>query len=47
MSPSPFFACPGLAAARVNRRQLLKVGGLGLLGLSLPRLLQEIGRAHV
>jgi len=35
-------ACGGCraGAAAVSRRHLLKVGGLGLLGLSLPRLLQ-------
>ena len=30
------FACPGFQAARLSRRSLLKVGGLGMLGLNLP-----------
>ncbi len=34
------FACPGFAASSWSRRNLLKVGGLGLLGLTWPRLLQ-------
>ncbi len=34
------FACPGFAATRFSRRHLLKVGGLGMLGLSLPGLLR-------
>jgi len=34
------YACPGLAATRFSRRHLLKVGGLGMLGLSLPALLR-------
>src|SRR5688572_1730258 len=34
------FACPGFHAAPVSRRQMLKVGGLGLLGLTLPQLLR-------
>jgi hypothetical protein len=34
------FACPGFHADALSRRTLLKVGGLGLLGLTLPRLLQ-------
>jgi hypothetical protein len=34
------FACPGFHAAQLSRRHLLKVGGLGLLGLTLPRLLR-------
>src|SRR5580765_3841360 len=34
------FACAGFHAARLSRRHLLKVGGLGLLGLGLPKLLQ-------
>jgi hypothetical protein len=34
------FACAGFHAGRFSRRHLLKVGGLGLLGLSLPGLLQ-------
>src|SRR4029078_6371617 len=34
------FACAGFHAAPFSRRHLLKVGGLGLLGLTLPKLLQ-------
>src|SRR5438552_6982926 len=34
------YACTGFHAAGISRRHALKVGGLGLLGLSLPRLLQ-------
>lgn len=34
------FACAGFHAARFPRRHLLKVGGLGLLGLALPKLLR-------
>src|SRR6266850_2156282 len=33
------YGCHGCRTATVSRRHLLKVGGLGLLGLSLPRLL--------
>ena len=33
-------ACPGFNALRHSRRHALKVGGLGLLGLSMPKLLQ-------
>jgi hypothetical protein len=33
------FACPGLASSVFSRRHLLKVGGMGLLGLTLPKLL--------
>jgi hypothetical protein len=33
------FACAGFHAARFSRRHALQVGGLGLLGLSLPKLL--------
>ena len=34
------FACPGFHAEPLSRRQMLKVGGLGLLGLTLPQLLR-------
>src|SRR5262245_56562188 len=34
------YACAGCQAAALSRRSLLKVGGLGLLGFTLPRLLQ-------
>ena len=33
-------ACPDFRQTRLNRRQLLQVGGLGLLGLNLPNLLR-------
>ncbi len=33
-------ACPGFNALRHSRRHALKVGGMGLLGLTLPKLLQ-------
>src|SRR5690349_10984699 len=39
MTPhSPPRPCPG--PARISRRHMLQVGGAGLLGLSLPRLLR-------
>src|ERR1700742_1644144 len=34
------FACPGFHRAPMSRRHALKVGGLGLLGLTLPKLLR-------
>lgn len=34
------FACPGFNADRLSRRTLIKVGGLGLLGLTMPGLLR-------
>ena len=41
MKPHPkSFACAGFNAARFSRRHLLKVGGLGLLGLNMPGILQ-------
>jgi hypothetical protein len=40
MNPANFFACPSFHATRYSRRHMLKVGGLGMLGLSLPKLLQ-------
>src|ERR1044071_6378948 len=39
-APKHSFACAGFHAASLSRRSLLKVGGLGLLGLTLPKLLQ-------
>src|SRR5881394_1503520 len=39
-SPKQSFACAGFHATPYSRRHLLKVGGLGLLGLSLPKLLR-------
>src|SRR6266446_2265387 len=38
--PKHSFACAGFHATRLSRRHALKVGGLGLLGLTLPKLLQ-------
>jgi hypothetical protein len=38
-------ACPDFHRARPTRRQLLQVGGAGLLGLSLPGLLAAAERA--
>jgi hypothetical protein len=38
--PRSSFACPGFHAESMSRRHLLKVGGLGLLGLNLPGLLR-------
>jgi len=47
MTPSKHsFACAGLHASSLSRRCLLKVGGLGLLGLTLPKLLQAQARAE-
>ena len=37
---SKSFACAGFNAEKFSRRHLLKVGGLGLLGLNMPTLLQ-------
>src|SRR6266508_3863433 len=34
------FACRGFHDASFSRRHLLKVGGLGLLGLTMPKLLR-------
>ena len=39
-SPKHSFACAGFHATTFSRRHALKVGGLGLLGLTLPKLLQ-------
>lgn len=39
-SPNRTFACPGFREVRFTRRHLLKVGGLGLLGLTMPNLLR-------
>src|SRR5258708_8424396 len=38
--PKHSFACLGFHAANFSRRHALKVGGLGLLGLTMPNLLQ-------
>ncbi len=40
LSTSHSFACGNFNATRLSRRHLLKVGGLGLLGLTMPGLLQ-------
>src|SRR5438067_12364028 len=40
MLPEHSFACAGFHATPFSRRHALKVGGLGLLGLSLPNLLR-------
>src|SRR5580765_1352275 len=37
MLPKQSFACAGFHTTPFSRRHLLKVGGLGLLGLTLPR----------
>src|SRR5437867_9246325 len=37
--PKHSFACAGFHATGMSRRHMLKVGGLGLLGLTLPKLL--------
>src|SRR5438132_11707810 len=34
------YACAGFHATSMSRRHLVKVGGLGLLGLTMPKLLQ-------
>ena len=40
MSHQPSSACPGFNALNHSRRTLLRVGGLGLLGLTMPKLLR-------
>jgi hypothetical protein len=35
-----FYACSGFESLRFSRRDLIKVGGMGLLGLTMPKLLQ-------
>ena len=40
MKPFRSFCCPGFPQSRISRRHLLKVGGTGLLGLTMPSLLQ-------
>src|SRR5712671_3495456 len=39
MLPKHSFACAGFHGTPFSRRHLLKVGGLGLLGLTLPKVL--------
>lgn len=45
-APLDSYACTGFNKLRFSRRHLLKVGGLGLLGLNMPRFLhaQELGK---
>jgi hypothetical protein len=38
--PQHLSACPGYLRAAISRRHLLKVGGLGMLGLNLPGILR-------
>src|SRR5215207_6332503 len=45
-STSRSSGCDGFHRAGLNRRQLLQVGGLGLLGLNLPGLLQARERSQ-
>ena len=45
--PKHSFACAGFHATSFSRRHLLKVGGLGLLGLSLPKLLRAEALAEL
>src|SRR5207247_1587004 len=45
--PKHSFACAGFHATPFSRRHLLKVGGLGLLGLSVPKLLRAEAQAEV
>src|SRR5882724_5208722 len=40
MNSSKTFARCGFAQSRITRRHLLKVGGMGLLGLTMPNLLR-------
>jgi hypothetical protein len=40
MSHQRSSACPGFHAANYSRRTLLRVGGLGMLGLTMPKLLR-------
>ncbi|MBI3877862.1 MAG: DUF1501 domain-containing protein [Verrucomicrobia bacterium] len=44
MTPRDSFACPGLRRSVLSRRTLVKVGGMGLLGLTLPKILQAAER---
>src|SRR5436189_6355996 len=39
-SPNCFSACPSFHATRFSLRHMLKVGGLGMLGLTMPAILQ-------
>src|SRR5690242_9844190 len=40
MKSKSTFACNGFHACQPSRRSILKVGGMGLLGLTMPRLLR-------
>jgi hypothetical protein len=40
MNSNNSYACRGFGHALLSRRELIKVGGLGLLGMTLPKLLQ-------
>ncbi|HBI44794.1 MAG TPA: DUF1501 domain-containing protein, partial [Planctomycetales bacterium] len=44
MNAHKFSSCSDFPRSRPSRRQLLQVGGLGILGLSLPDLLRAEGR---
>src|SRR5881296_2794520 len=39
------FSCCGLEQSLISRRHLLKVGGMGLLGMTMPSLLQAEGKS--
>src|SRR5688500_13464972 len=39
------FACDSVHACELSRRSVLRVGGLGMLGLTIPRLLKAEGPA--
>jgi hypothetical protein len=43
-SPTPI-CCPGFLRAGIDRRSFLRIGGLGLAGLSLPQLLRAEAKA--
>src|SRR3954471_12866433 len=45
MHAAKSFACCGFQQSRLSRRHLLKVGGMGLLGLTMPALLQAEARS--
>ena len=40
------FACRGFHSAAVSRRHLLKIGGMGLLGLNMPMLLEAAEKTN-
>jgi hypothetical protein len=41
--PKSSSACQGFHAAELSRRSLLRVGGMGLLGLTMPKILEAAG----